>query len=218
MAELSRMVAITRKSFLKGALATAAGAVLSHSAAAQTLSTLTKGTRFVLLGAEQPAGHLITDGMTYLIGAAPQTLPGIDAIAAGFTARACGGTGEIYADDRLRVRKLETQFSKFYPGEDRSIAFRFDTRDRSIVCAGDVDDSDALIALAKDADILVSGTSNPHLHFPSEDIGRMAARAKVRMLLLTLGPAAGAGARGYIHGIAKHYKGPVIIGRDRLEI
>jgi len=155
--------------------------------------------------------------------------------------------GEVYKDSHVTVRAVfNTHFAKFYPGEDRSVSYRFDTKDRSIVFTGDTGYSDAVIALAKGADILVTEIVDPiaimkpfsamkltpeamkqredHMlreHLPPEDVGRMAAKAKVKKLVLTHfapGLDSETDMRGYTDGIAKYYKGPVIVGQDLLEI
>jgi ribonuclease BN (tRNA processing enzyme) len=64
----------------------------------------------------------------------------------------------VFEDDRVTVDAVE---STHYPEESkarmphRAVSFRFETRDRSIVFAGDTAVSSALVALAKGADVLV---------------------------------------------------------------
>jgi ribonuclease BN (tRNA processing enzyme) len=123
---------------------------------------------------------------------------------------------DVYRDERLTVRAVE---NTHYPAESkgkmpyRSVAYRFDTRGRSIVISGDTGYSTGLVALAKGADVLVCEAmdvaamrkafdgmvargmyaDNPegvwrHIvaaHTPLEDAGRMAAEAGVRTLVLT---------------------------------
>ena len=93
----------------------------------------------------------------------------------------------------------------------RSLAYRFDTKDRSIVFSGDTAYSKNVTALAKDADVLVSeimsqriydqmvaiakeeeAKGNPNnmyrhvaeTHSTPSDVGRMAREAKVKTLVL----------------------------------
>jgi ribonuclease BN (tRNA processing enzyme) len=123
---------------------------------------------------------------------------------------------EIFKDERVTVRAVE---NTHYPAESkqrmpyRSIAIRFDARDRSIVFSGDTAYSSGLVALAKGANVLVCEAmdvaamrkafegmkargmyaDNPegvwhHIvstHTPLEDAGRMAAEAGVGTLVLT---------------------------------
>lgn len=123
---------------------------------------------------------------------------------------------EIFRDERVAVRAVE---NTHYPAESkqrmpyRSIAIRFDARDRSIVFSGDTAYSSGLVALSKGANVLVCEAmdvaamrkafegmkargmyaDNPegvwhHIvstHTPLEDAGRMAAEAGVGTLVLT---------------------------------
>ena len=123
---------------------------------------------------------------------------------------------EAYRDDRVTVRSVE---NTHYPDDSkrqmpyRSLSYRIDTSDRSIVFSGDTAYSTGLVALAKKADILVCETievaamrkafdgmvargmyaDNPegiwrHIigtHTPVEDAGRMAAEAGVGTLVLS---------------------------------
>jgi ribonuclease BN (tRNA processing enzyme) len=76
------------------------------------------------------------------------------------------GTGVIYQDANVRVTAVENTHFDFHggaaAGRHKSYSYRFETPDRVIVFTGDTGASDALIALAKDADLLVTETS----HFP----------------------------------------------------
>jgi ribonuclease BN (tRNA processing enzyme) len=123
---------------------------------------------------------------------------------------------EIFKDERVTVHSVE---NTHYPAESkrrmpyRSLAYRFDARDRSIVFSGDTAYSSGLVALAKGASVLVCEAmdvaamrkafegmvargmyaDNPegvwrHIvstHTPLEDAGRMAAEAGVGTLVLT---------------------------------
>ncbi len=123
---------------------------------------------------------------------------------------------EISSDNRVTVRAVE---NTHFPAESkrrmpyRSLSYRFDTRDRSIVLSGDTAYSSGLVELAKGADVLVCEAmdvaamrkafegmvargmyaDNPegvwqHIvstHTPLDVAGRMAAEAGVRTLVLT---------------------------------
>jgi len=122
---------------------------------------------------------------------------------------------EVFRDDRVRVSAAE---NTHYPDDarakmaHRSIAYRFDTPSRSIVFAGDTAYSPSLVALARNADVLVceamevnamrrafeakvaagAYADNPegiwkHIvgtHVSTEEAGRMAQEAKVKTLVM----------------------------------
>lgn len=145
--------------------------------------------------------------------------------------------GEIYKDDRVRV----TAALNDHPPIRHSFAYRFDTADRSIVISGDTRYSENVIELARGADVLVHevvsreywerpGTPQPasvvrHIlasHTDAPDVGRVAAAAGVRTLVLShYVPTEGPGAPTddeWIAGVRRHFKGHVIAGRDLMEI
>ncbi len=128
--------------------------------------------------------------------------------------------GLVFSDERITVTAVEnSHYSMQYKsaaayGRDHSISYRIQTPDRVIVITGDTGKSDALEALAKDADILVSevldvdaieayvakraaaenwsdkqkqDTLRHHMrgHLPARDLGVMAAAAKVKSIVLT---------------------------------
>jgi ribonuclease BN (tRNA processing enzyme) len=71
------------------------------------------------------------------------------------------GTGVIYQDANIKVTAVENNHFHFHPGSPaygkyKSYSYRFETPDRVIVFTGDTGESDAVTALAKDADILVT--------------------------------------------------------------
>lgn len=127
-------------------------------------------------------------------------------------------------------------------GAARSFAYRFDTPDRSFVFAGDTGPSAAVEHLAAGADVLVSEVLDPdalaalltslksdpdqrasfiaHMeqeHLVPEAIGRLAAKAGVKMVILShIGPGddSETDLRGYTAGVRKHFSGPVIAAGD----
>ena len=150
----------------------------------------------------------------------------------------------IYQDESVSVYAVENthyttmpQVARVY-GIDRSYSYRFDTPDRSVVFSGDTGQSDALVALAKDADILVievidldrqidvirSMTDLPdeklavvieHMereHISPEQIGLLAEEASVGQVILTHivpGLDGEQDTSRYSEGVRKHYSGPV---------
>ena len=133
-------------------------------------------------------------------------------------------------------------------GKYKSYAYRFDAADRSIVFTGDTGPSDAVADLAKCADLLISEATNPvdefkegaiktgiwqqmtseeqrnfirhHIeeHLLPEDLGKMAARANVRTVVMThLQPAPNDDYSRYVNEVKKHYSGQVLVAKDLME-
>lgn len=146
--------------------------------------------------------------------------------------------GLVLQDEHVKV----TSAVATHPMIKSAFAYRFDTADRSIVISGDTAMSDALIALAKGADVLVhevilleaidrlaarvptASTLKKHLlasHTTAEDCGRVAAAAGVKTLVLShfvppddpLVPE-----QAWVEAARKHFSGRIIFGRDLLEI
>jgi ribonuclease BN (tRNA processing enzyme) len=129
-----------------------------------------------------------------------------------------------------------------HPIVEPALAYRFDTPDRSIVISGDTAPSDRLIQLATGADVLVHEAMHlagvdrlvarvpnhpglrQHLlasHTAVEDVGRVAQAAGVKLLVLShLVPADDPAITDemWIEGARVHYRGPIIVGKDLLEI
>lgn len=129
-----------------------------------------------------------------------------------------------------------------HPLVSPAFAYRFDAGDRSIVISGDTARSDALIALARGADVLVhealhpagvdrlaarmpqASTLKPHLlasHTTAEDCGRIAAAAGVKTLVLShFVPADDPLISDdmWREQAAKHFHGRIIVGKDLMEI
>jgi ribonuclease BN (tRNA processing enzyme) len=129
-----------------------------------------------------------------------------------------------------------------HPPIEQAYAYRFDAADRSIVISGDTTYSPELIALAKGADVLVSevmhlagienllkkvpnaATLRTHLlasHIVTEDLGRLAAEAGVKTLVLSHlvpGDDPSISDAMWTEGVRKHYGGTIVVGRDLLEL
>jgi ribonuclease BN (tRNA processing enzyme) len=129
-----------------------------------------------------------------------------------------------------------------HPLVEPALAYRFDTPDRSIVISGDTAPSDNLIELARGADVLVHEAmylpaidrlaarvpNHPGLkqhllasHTSAEGAGRVAQEAGVKLLVLShLVPADDPGVTDemWIDAARVHFRGPVIVGRDLLEV
>jgi ribonuclease BN (tRNA processing enzyme) len=141
--------------------------------------------------------------------------------------------GRILTDDRVTVTCCRVE----HPLVPIAFAYRFDAADRSVVISGDTRPSEALIALARNADVLVHealytsrapgapGTAlRRHVldsHTPVEEAGRVAAEAGVTTLVLShFVPAENPPVSDdeWIAGARTHFKGRIVVGRDLLEI
>ncbi len=130
-----------------------------------------------------------------------------------------------------------------HPPVTPAFAYRLDSPDRSVVISGDTKPSDALIRLAREADVLVhevlwpgavdrlvsSAYNAPALkksilshHTPAQEVGRVAAEARVKTLVLShFVPAEDPEITEQMWTDAVRrggYRGPVIMGKDLLEI
>ncbi len=126
-----------------------------------------------------------------------------------------------------------------HPMVPMAFAYRFDGPDRSVVFSGDTTRSDALIRLARGADVLVHEVMYPdayreaaakdersiarHIlesHTAVEDVSRIAAEAGVRTLVLShfVPDGDAAAERAWLPAAKSHFAGEVILGKDLLEI
>jgi ribonuclease BN (tRNA processing enzyme) len=160
---------------------------------------------------------------------------------------------EVFRDERVTVQAVENTHFPDRAKEKmpyRSFAYRFNTADRSFVFSGDTAYSANLIELARGADVFVCeamsmaarrqnqqtnarggvptntesiGRHVLETHSSTEDVGRMAAEAKVRTVVLTHLLGAQAGQRGgpadpFTADVKKFFNGEVIVGRDQMHI
>jgi len=135
-------------------------------------------------------------------------------------------------------------------GKYKSYAYRFDAADRSVVFTGDTGPSDAVAVLAKGADLLVSEVTASvddykeaqikfgrwqamtpeqqagavrHMteeHLITEEVGKMAARAGVKTVVLTHLPVTGNPKDDYkrfAEEVKRQFPGPVLIANDLME-
>jgi ribonuclease BN (tRNA processing enzyme) len=129
-----------------------------------------------------------------------------------------------------------------HPPFARAYAYRFDAKDRSVVISGDTTYSPELVELARGADVLVHEVFYPpameallsrtptaarlreHLqasHATPEDVGRVAAQAGVKTLVLSHfvpGDDAAITDAQWTEGVRKHFAGRTIVGTDLLEV
>jgi ribonuclease BN (tRNA processing enzyme) len=146
--------------------------------------------------------------------------------------------GLVMQDDNVKVTAAVVP----HPPIEHAFAYRFDTADRSIVISGDTARSDALIALAKGADVLVhevlwvpavdriaaslprSTTLKKHIidsHTSAEDVGRVAQAAGVKMLVLSHFVPAGDPTvtdQMWLEAARAHFRGAIVVGKDLMEV
>ena len=129
-----------------------------------------------------------------------------------------------------------------HPLVKQAYAYRFDAKDRSVVISGDTTYAPELAQFAKGADVLVHEVIYPpgiealvkhlpnatrlreHLlasHTVPEDVGKIAAQAGVRTLVLTHfvpGDDPSITDEQWAEGVRKHFSGRIIVGKDLMEI
>ena len=154
------------------------------------------------------------------------------------TAHDVRGPGVVMTNDDVKVSACLVR----HPPIKQSYAYRFDAKDRSIVISGDTAYAPELAEFAKDAEVLVHEVMylpgieallqrlpnakrlREHLmaaHTLPEDVGKIAAQAKVKTLVLSHfvpGDDASITDEQWSEGVRKHFKGRVVVGKDLMEI
>lgn len=154
------------------------------------------------------------------------------------TVHELAGDGVVLKTDDVTVTACRVR----HPPIAESYAFRFDAADRSIVISGDTAYSPELVKLAKGADVLVhealylpglgaivARAKNAPLlrehilasHTSTEDVGRVAAEAGVKTLVLSHlipGDDPAISDEHWLAGVRTHFKGRALVGRDLQEI
>jgi ribonuclease Z len=133
--------------------------------------------------------------------------------------------GTVYEADGLRV----TAFNVDHRPVEPAFGYRFDYGGRAIVISGDTRPSDNLIAHAKGSDVLVheaylteyfSNSDSPEVaarlrayHTTAEQAGEVAAKAGVKLLVLThLIP--GDNDAEFLRRASQTFKGRIVVGKD----
>ena len=149
------------------------------------------------------------------------------------------GEGTVLDNGKVKVTALRNK----HPPIHDSFALRFEFGSKTLVFSGDTTYFPPLAEFARNADYLVheimdgqgierlvkrvpnnADTLLDHLkasHTLAEDVGRIAAAAGVKHLVLThFVPADDTSIKDedWIQAVRKHYQGPVIVGRDLLEL
>jgi ribonuclease BN (tRNA processing enzyme) len=164
------------------------------------------------------------------------------------------GPGVIYQDANVKVTAVENTHFHFQPGDPaygkyHSYSYRFETPDKVVFFTGDTGPSDAVVDLAKGADLYVTETTSPddtvglfkksgawqaktpeeqegflrHMHeehVTPEDIGKMAAKAGVKAVVMThIGPSINPNDdyQRYIDEAKKYYSGPITLAKDLMK-
>jgi ribonuclease BN (tRNA processing enzyme) len=162
--------------------------------------------------------------------------------------------GLVYQDANVKVTAVENTHFHFQPGTPpygkyKSYSYRFETPDRVVFFTGDTGPSDAVVELAKGADLYVTETTSPegvvevfkksgiwqaktpaeqegflrHMHeehVTPEDIGKMAAKAGVKAVVMThLGPSTNPDEeyQRYVDEAKKYYSGPITLAKDLMK-
>jgi ribonuclease BN (tRNA processing enzyme) len=156
---------------------------------------------------------------------------------------------DVFKDDRVAVQAIEnTHFPDRAKAKMnyRSFAYRFNTATRSIVFSGDTAYSDNLIELARGADVFVceilgnaAGQNAPgrgaapinnntesiarhvrETHSTPEEVGKMAAAARVKTVVLTHQVGGGRGGNNdpFTADLKKVFSGEVIVGMDQMRL
>jgi ribonuclease BN (tRNA processing enzyme) len=152
--------------------------------------------------------------------------------------------GVIYQDGNVEVEAIENchfHFPSSAAGDAKSYALRFKTQEKTIVFSGDTGPCEAMVNFAMGADILVHEVINLDLyeavlktrpfsaeqrqdvlrhmkedHATPDEIGKLAASAKVGMVILShiIPGDANDPDNAYSDGVAAHYSGKIVVAKD----
>lgn len=148
------------------------------------------------------------------------------------------GPGPVYRDERISVEGAVVH----HPPVSPALAYKIRTPDRVIVFSGDTTYSETLIAFARGADLLVhevlltsaldrllklvpnATRLREHIvaaHTDAEDVGRVAAAAGVKRLVLThfvpsYDPTLSD--QDWVEPVRRHFGGEIVAGHDLLDV
>jgi ribonuclease BN (tRNA processing enzyme) len=160
-------------------------------------------------------------------------------------------TGLIYQNTNIKVTAVENSHFAFHQGaaagKHKSYAYRFETLDRVIVFTGDTGASEAVVEIAKGADLLVTETSScqgrmqemleggrwqamspaeqagitrqmTQGHMTLDEIGELAARANVKAVVLShLTHKRDGDYTSWAEEVKKYFSGQVLVAKDLME-
>lgn len=139
--------------------------------------------------------------------------------------------GEVYRDDNVRVTAIVNQHFRIAADTEmgranKSLGFAFSFGDHRIVFSGDTGPFERLVEFAQGADILVAEMASytdreqvpphilPHMdheHLSPTEVGRLAERAGVRILVLSHIGVVGA---ADLDEIRRNFSGELVVGED----
>jgi len=133
--------------------------------------------------------------------------------------------GEIFRDERVRIRAFQVPHSEW----PNAYGYRVDTPDRSIVISGDTRESEAIINACNGCDVLIhevysdsgfrtipAGRQPYHAaaHTPATVVGRVATRARAKLLVLTHQLFFGASDEQLLREVRSTFSGRVVSAKD----
>jgi ribonuclease Z len=133
--------------------------------------------------------------------------------------------GVVYRDSLVTVTAFEVSHGKW----PHAYGYRFDTPDRSVVLSGDTSPNDAVARACNGCDVLVHEvisskslesysrdwqTYHRAFHTPSRELGKIAAKAGPKLLLLYHLIYPGVTEDVLTSEIRAAYHGPLVVGRD----
>lgn len=146
--------------------------------------------------------------------------------------------GVVLVNDEVKISACLVR----HPLIKQAYAYRFDAKDRSVVISGDTTYAPELAEFARAADVLVHEVMylpgiealvkrlpnatklRSHLlasHALTEDVGRVAAQAGVKTLVLSHfvpGDDPSITDEQWVEGVRKHFSGRIVVGKDLMEI
>jgi len=159
--------------------------------------------------------------------------------------------GIVYQDGNVKVTAAENTHFEFHTGaaagKFKSYGYRFETADRVVVFTGDTGPNDAIMTLARGADLLVSEANSVEErmkllmttrqwqvmteaeqagikrqmaqgHLTTDDVGRMAAKAGVKTVVLThVTSKPDNDYSSWIADVKKYFSGDVLVAKDLME-
>jgi len=133
--------------------------------------------------------------------------------------------GEVYRDAAVRV----TAFAVTHGNWKHAYGYRFEARDKTIVISGDTTYSENLAKIAKGCDILVHEVYSQKgwekrapdwqryhaaFHTPAPDVGRIAAKARPRKLVLYHLLPMGEAPEQVLREVREYFDGDTLYGKD----